>query len=462
MPGDTNGKTDIFRRDLQTGATRRISAGRNGEADGDSFEPRISGNGRYIVFESEATNIVGGDVNGKKDVFLWDGSESTTICISVAAGTLTPANNISRQPDVSDDGRFVSFDSFAKNMVPNDNNVGFSNVYVRDVQAGTTTRVSVDTGGSDPNAGSFESSMSPDARFVVYTSAASDLVSGDTNSSEDVFLRDRSTGITTRVSVTTAGAQANERSGGGAVSDDGRYVSFRSFASNLVANDTNGLDDAFLRDRSTALTTRVDGGIGAAEANGEVGSIDRTTMSGDGRFIVFSSAASNLVPNDTNGAFDVFVHDRAKDRTTRLSTTQQLGQSQGASGAAISRDGRYVTYYTGATDVVTPDANGFQPDVFVRANPVPTITSLSQTTVFRGFSTTITVNGTYLLPGTTAVFGTGITVTGTTIVSEEQVRFTVSVAPTAPAGSRNVVVFLPGTGPGVLTGAAAQFSLNVA
>ncbi len=460
VPGDTNGRTDIFRRDNLTGETRRVVTGAV-QPNGDSRDPQITPDGRFVVFQSDASNLVTGDTNGVSDVFRWDAATGTITCVSVASGTATPANNISRHPDVSDDGRYVSFDSFAKNMVANDNNTGFSNIYLRDVQAATTTRLSVDTGGADPNAGSFESSMSPDARLVVFTSAASDLVSGDTNGFDDVFLKDRNTGITTRVSVTTVGAQATERSGGGAVSDDGRFVSFRSLASNLVANDTNGHYDAFLRDRSLALTYRVDGGIGSAEANGDVDSVDQVDISGDGRYVVFASAASNLVPADTNGAFDVFVYDRVKDRTTRESTTQQLAQTSGASTGAVSADGRYVAFYSSATDIVTPDANGADPDVFVVGNPRPTVTSTSPAGAQRGFSSTITVNGTYFLPGVTAIFGDGITLTGTTIVSEEQVKFTVSVAPTAATGSRTVIVWLAGTGAGALTGAAAPFSLLV-
>jgi hypothetical protein len=459
VPGDTNGQTDIFRRDLVTGATTRVSVGVGWQTNATSYLPRISGNGRFVVYESEATNIVGGIANGTRNIFRWDSVTGTTICVSVSGSTGAPANSVSRQADVSDDGRYVSFDSFAKNLVAINTNVG-SDIYVRDVQAGVTSRVSLDTSGLDPNAGSFHSSMSPDARFVVFTSSASNLISGDTNGADDVFLRDRGTGITTRVSVTTAGQQSNSSSDDGAVSDDGRFASFASYASNLVANDTNGLEDAFLRDRSLALTTRVDGGVGAAEANGAVEDIT-TAISGDGRYVVFSSDASNLVPNDTNGALDVFVYDHVKDRTSRVDTAQQLTQASFASVAAISRDGRYVGFTSAAADIVTPDVND-NLDVFVRANPVPTVTARSPMTAFRGFTSTITVTGTNFLPGVTAYFGDGITVTATSVPSEEQVQFTISVAPTAPTGSRTVIVFLTGTGPGVLTGAAAQFALNVA
>jgi archaellum component FlaF (FlaF/FlaG flagellin family) len=289
-------------------------------------------------------------------------------------------------------------------------------------------------------------------------------VANDTNSESDVFVYDRQSSSTTRVSVGAGGAQANDGSAG-RISGDGRFIVFSSYATNLVPGDTNGTGDVFVRDRQTSTTTRVSIGAGGAQANGASSGVD---ISADGRFVAFSSHATNLVSGDTNGVADVFVRDRTGSLTTRMSTGQFLAQGDNESGSitgtlvapAISGDGRYVAMWTYATNLVTPDDNGTL-DVVVHANPVPTVTSASPTSVARGSSVTITVNGTSFLPGVQALFGDGITLTAVNRVSDTQVKFSISVAAGAATGSRTVLVYVPGTGPGLLTGAAGQLILNI-
>jgi hypothetical protein len=218
-------------------------------------------------------------------------------------------NGDSYCPSIDADGRFVAFYSEASNLVPGDTN-GKPDFFVHDRETGLTERVSVSSTGEQANGwpGSTTASISADGRYVAFSSWATNLVPGDTNGQMDVFLRDRLAGTTERVSVSSSGAQGNNESGGAAVSADGRFVEFGSYASNLAPGDANGKRDIFVRDRLTGLTERVS--VSSFGDEGDDDSQYPTGISADGRFAVFDSLASNLVPGDTNGHVDVFVHDR--------------------------------------------------------------------------------------------------------------------------------------------------------
>ena len=229
------------------------------------------------------------------------------------------ADGESSSPAISADGRFVAFVSFATNLVPGDSN-GRGDVFVRDRLTQTTERVSVDSAGTEGNSGSDGPSISANGRFVVFWSDATNLVRGDTNGVADVFVRDRLTRTTERVSVDSAGNEGNGASGlhshsEYSISADGRFVAFVSSATNLVPGDTNGAADVFVHDRLTRTTERVSVDSAGNEANSS--SFD-PVISADGRFVAFSSAATNLVPGDTNEQPDVFVRDRktAEDSDT--------------------------------------------------------------------------------------------------------------------------------------------------
>src|SRR5207249_1659148 len=176
-----------------------------------------------------------------------------------------------------------------------------------DRQTGTMERVSVDSAGNQGNGDGTEVALSADGRFVAFTSAAPDLVAGDTNGATDVFVHDRQTAETRRVGVDSGGTQANGASTGVALSADGRFVAFTSAAPDLVAGDTNGAADVFVHDRQTGTTERVSVDSGGSQANGDSTDV---ALIADGRFVAFTSAAPDLVAGDTNGAADVFVHDR--------------------------------------------------------------------------------------------------------------------------------------------------------
>jgi hypothetical protein len=207
--------------------------------------------------------------------------------------------------------------------------------------------------------------MSADGRFVAFASTATNLVAGDTNEGEDIFVRDRTAGQTTRVSVATGGAPADFASFSPSISADGRFVAFSSFAQNLVAGDTNLEQDVFVRDRATGQTTRV-----SVSSTGEQGNgfSDFPTISADGRLVMFISSASNLVPDDTNGAVDLFAHDLATGRTTRIDVGNQGQQADNRVilTSAISADDRLVVFDSSATNLVANDANGEFTDVFAR------------------------------------------------------------------------------------------------
>jgi Tol biopolymer transport system component len=368
VPGDTNGTWDIFVHNRDTGLTTRVSVATGGtEANQQSWYPAISANGRAVSFNSSATNLVAGDTNGATDIFVRDLQTGVTERVSVASdgseGNLTSAY----QQAISANGRYVAFRSEASNLVPGDTN-GSWDIFVRDREAGTTTRVSVANDGSEGNGDSGYPSISADGRYVAFSSSASNLVPGDTNAVTDVFVRDRTAGTTTRVSVATGGAQGNSESQKSSMSAEGRYIAFESGASNLVPGDTNGVFDIFVHDRVTATTTRTNVANGGLESNLEAYD---ASISADGRIVTFASPATNLVPADTNGAWDIFVRDLQAGSTTRVSVATGGTQANGNSNdPALSGDGRTVAFRSDATNLVAGDTNAYS-DVFANSTASP-------------------------------------------------------------------------------------------
>jgi len=362
VPGDTNGRSDVFVRDRVTGTTSRVSVSSSGgQGNKESFSPAISADGRYVAFHSRATNLAPGDTNGTDDVFVRDRVTDTTTRVSVSSGG-AQGNGSSSGPAISPDGRYVAFISEASNLAPGDTN-GWDDVFVRDRVTDTTTRVSVSSSGDQGNGFDFEVAISSDGRYVAFGSDATNLVPRDTNGARDVFVRDRVAGTTTRVSVSSSGGQSNDESSYPAISADGRHVAFQSFAGNLVPGDTNGTTDVFVRDRVTGTTSRVSLNSSGGQGNGSSGG---PAISPDGRYVAFASLASNLVPGDTNGTTDVFVRDRVTGTTSRVSVSSSGGQGNDLSYApAISADVRYVAFSSDASNLVPGDTNGAR-DVFVR------------------------------------------------------------------------------------------------
>lgn len=207
---------------------------------------------------------------------------------------------------------------------------------------GTTGIVSVDSAGIQGNGFSELPSISQNGRYVAFSSWATNLVPGDTNGEKDIFVHDRDTGVTERVSVNSDAIQGNSDSDVPSISQDGRYVAFQSWANNLVPGDTNGAIDVFVHDRNTGETERVSVGSAGAQGNNHFGG---ASISQDGQFVAFSSRANNLVPGDTNNTRDVFVHDRDSGQTERVSVDSTGIQGNFISGdPSISQHGRYVAF----------------------------------------------------------------------------------------------------------------------
>jgi Tol biopolymer transport system component len=366
VAGDANGVADVFVRDRATGITRRVSVNSNerqGNASSGLTSPSISADGRYVVFTSKATNLVRSDTNHRKDVFLRDRRTGTTQRISVSS---REAQGNSRSglgaPTITADGHYVVFTSQASNLVRHDTN-GRVDVFVRNRKSGTTHRVSLGPDWAQTNGDSLTPTISADGRFVAFASVATNLVGRDTNQRSDVFVRDRLRKVTRRVSVTDAWVQGNNDSATPTISDDGRYVAFTSWATNLVRGDTNRRLDVFVRDRKAGTTRRAS--VSSAEVQARGNSL-APAISGNGRYLAFESAASNLVDNDTNNRRDVFLRDLVGGTTRHVSVSTGGAHGNGDSQLpAITRAGSFVVFMSTATNLVAGDANRAT-DVFLR------------------------------------------------------------------------------------------------
>lgn len=354
---------------LAAQSTLRVSVDSNGAAgSGLNDAPAISGDGRWTAFASLAEDLVPGDGNGVFDVFVHDSESGTTERASVStAGAEAdgPSGGVGN-PGISADGRFVVFDSLATNLVANDTN-GVRDVFVRDRLTGTTRRASVSSSGAQASAGSDDPAISADGRYVVFSSAASDLDPADTNGFTDVFRHDLLTGATIIASLSSSGAAGFGVSAYADVSADGWFVTFANEGDTLAPGDANGTFDVYVRDTLTGTTTRVSVDDAGAAANGIAGGgVGAVAISADGRFVAFDAEASNLVAGDANQTLDVFVHDRAAGTTVCASVATSGAPSNGGSFLpAISADGRYVAFASAGTDLAAGDTNG-SADIFVR------------------------------------------------------------------------------------------------
>jgi hypothetical protein len=365
---DTNSSIDVFLRDRLTGQTKLVSVNASGTGPGNSFSgsPVITPDGRYVAFKSSASNLVSDDSSTMShgDVYVRDMLLGMTRQVSRNLSNTGRGNGESGWNDplaISADGRFIAFISSATDLVPNDNNNQID-AFVRDMQTNTTILLGIDsTGAASGTSGSGNPAISADGRYVAFRSSA------------NFFVRDMQTGVTRLVTANRSGAGGNgpadDRAENDlAISADGRFVAFVSSASDLVEGDNNSRQDVFVRDTQTNTTRLVSvNAAGTASGNANSGEF---TMTPDGRFVAFVSAASDLAPGDSNADQDVYV----RDMTTGVTTLVSVNRNGAAGGVgntavpilffdylrpAISDDGRYVAFTSSATDLTDlPDNNG--------------------------------------------------------------------------------------------------------
>lgn len=343
---------------VHAGETSRVSIDvASGDANGPSAAVDVSQDGRYVVFQSTATDLVVPPTNGASQIFRRDLMTNTTILVSVD-GLGLQGNADSSEPAISADGNLVVFTSNASNLIGSDGN-GVSDVFLRDITGLTTIRVSVDTAGSQANGDSSEPAISADGTIVSFTSAATDLVgAADTNLRSDIFVRDLQALTTTRVSVGPGGIQGARNSFQSALSSDGQLVAFASESDNFFEIDEDWVD-IFVRDRLANTTEMISvdpKGLGSdAPSFGPA-------ISADGRYVAFQSFTTILVPGDKNALGDVLVRDRDLDLTTRVSVDSTGAEGEGAfpgidAAPSISDDGRFIVFHSSFINLVDDDTN---------------------------------------------------------------------------------------------------------
>ncbi len=372
VPGDTNVASDVFVKDTTTGLLTRVSTAADAvQGDAGSDGPVVSADGRRVAFFSRAANLVPGDTNGGIDVFVKDLSTGAVTRASTAAGGAQVADFAAASPRflaLSADGGRVAFFSDGSSLLPDDTNGG-SDVFVKDLATGATVRASTAADGAQAgpcsrgDRGGLRVALSGDGGTVVFGSGAADLVGGDVNNADDVFVKNLDTGAIVRASTAADGTEANKPSGdhGLAVSRDGATIAFESAASNLVPGDTNAVGDVFVKDLSSGRVVRASTTSAGVEVPGASGS---PSLSADGRTVAFDSAAP-LAPDDGNTARDVYVRDVETGETVRASLAGDGAEGDGSSSApALAADGRSLAFLSVASTLVPGDENGAA-DVFL-------------------------------------------------------------------------------------------------
>jgi Tol biopolymer transport system component len=359
-PRDGNGNYDIYLRDRKRGEFERITEPGAVWINGASDRPTITPDGRYVAFDSMASTLVVNDTNQAPDVFVRDRQSGLIERVSVGSSE-QQGDYGSQSPSISDDGRYVAFNSSATTFAAGTSQL-LNQVYLRDRVNGTTTLVSVNTAGNKGNATSLEPSISGNGRYVAFMSAATNLAPGvDANGTWDVFVRDRQAGTTVRVSNTPDGSAGNSPSMRPAISLDGRFVAYYTEASDIKAGLT-GLGDIVVRNLQTGTTERItvatDGGPTDANFTGS------PSITADGRYIAFYSDASNLITGDTNGVMDVYVRDRVAKTTERVSVSSTQGTGPSGERVSISGNGRVIAFNSWSPDLVSNDFNN-DGDVYV-------------------------------------------------------------------------------------------------
>lgn len=366
---DINGVFDVYLFDAHSGALRLLSRALEGQqSDGNSRSPVISADGQFVAWQSAATNMVVDDANGTLDIFLYNLATDEISRISIAHDG-AEADGASQNPAISADGMVVAFESEASNLVPGDVNLA-KDIFIRDINLSSTERVSVDSSG---DAGIGRASFSSNATL----SAAGDLIAFDSfarlsaddrNGDSDIYLRDRVNAVTKRISSGLSLTDANGSSSNPSCDQTCGLIAFDSTASNLVADDANGIRDVFLFDAATSVTSMISRNLVDDQgANGANGQSLHPVITGDGRWVAFESLASNLIAGDTNQRRDIFIGStRGAAELSRVSESPDgLGGDSDSKGISIDEKGRTVAFHTFATNLSDIDLNGAS-DVYLR------------------------------------------------------------------------------------------------
>ncbi len=315
VEGDTNLVNDAFVHDRVTQEATRVSVAADGsQGNSSTYFVTISADGAYVTFQSSAHNLVENDTNNVSDIFIHERATGNIERIVAANGS--QSNGYSAGPVIAAQGKYVAFYSSASNLVPGDDNQELD-IFLYDRETEQLELISVASDGTQANADSIYPSISDDGRYVVFNSEADNLVAGDTNEGPDAFVYDSLTATTTRVSVASGGIEVNAYpTNPSDISGDGRYVVFDSGADNVVPNDTNGSKDVFVYDRETNQTARVSLASDGSEGNAWS---RRAFLSGDGRYVSFESAADNFVGFVEPNSINVYVHDNQTGLTEGVS-----------------------------------------------------------------------------------------------------------------------------------------------
>jgi len=371
-PNDT-ANSDIYVgntiTNILTWTSKIPSTGLSG--NGNAFVSNLSGDGRYVVFHSQASNLVASDANGGgRDAFRYDTQTQALYHVSTTSAGLG-GNSDASSVDASYDGQYVAFQSVATNLVAGDTNA-LADVFRKDCTTGAIVRVSESSSGVQATgSSSSDPKISPDGRYVIFHSSASNLHPNDPNTTQDVFVKDLNTGAIYLVSSSSSGTVGNATSTTGDIGFDGTdwYAVFLSSATNLVAGDTNVVADIFIKNLSTGAVALVSTTSAGVQANGaSITSNGRTvTISDDARYVAFRSDATNLVAGDTNAQSDIFVKDRITGAIARVSIDANLSEANATNeNPQISGDGKWVTFTTWATNLITPDRNGTRDTIIAR------------------------------------------------------------------------------------------------
>ena len=374
---------------LKTGSveTRVVTVGRpEEEADSNSMQPAVTGDGHFVVFASDATDLINEEFSGGRAVYLKNIRTGETVSVSSdEAGGM--ADGDSEYPAISADGRYVAFQSTATSLVPEAGggdcisseglDTQCSHIYLKDLETGAVTLVSTDSDGKPARGNSIHPAISADGRYVAFRSSAENLVAGDGNGTADIFVKDTRTGFTTLVSSDSDGASADNASDLPSVSADGRVIAFKSLASNLVSVDGNGSPDVFIKDRETGITTLVSSDSEGSPGNKASG-YQALAIAAGGDFVVFESEATNLSGADDNRKRDVFVKNIQTGGTTLVSSDAAgtAGDDDSFASVSISADGRYIAFGSNATNLV-PGGVASKENVFIKDITTGAVTLVS-------------------------------------------------------------------------------------